>query len=114
MCTLEWLRRKHKMSKKIKHTPAAIFDMLEELQLSLEILEEKMDNIYDIVKSKPQKDGGSTPFNIRSLYLRLQYISGTLKRKRKRHKKNMPRVNLKYRAMPTPKSDSCSEDSLQP
>ena len=58
MCTLEWLRRKHKMSKKIKHTPAAIFDMLEELQLSLEILEEKMDNIYDIVKSKPQKDYG--------------------------------------------------------
>ena len=46
------------MSKKIKHTPAAIFDMLEELQLSLEILEEKMDNIYDIVKSKPQKDYG--------------------------------------------------------
>jgi hypothetical protein len=32
--------------------------MLEELQLSLEILEEKMDNIYDIVKSKPQKDYG--------------------------------------------------------
>ena len=58
MCTLEWLRRKHKMSNKIKHTPAAIFDMLEELQLSLEILEEKMDNIYDIVKSKPQKDYG--------------------------------------------------------
>ena len=58
MCTLERLRRKHKMSKKIKHTPAAIFDMLEELQLSLEILEEKMDNIYDIVKSKPQKDYG--------------------------------------------------------
>jgi len=28
------------------------------LQLSLEILEEKMDNIYDIVKSKPQKDYG--------------------------------------------------------
>ena len=46
------------MSKKIKHTPAAIFDMLEELLLSLEILEEKMDNIYDIVKSKPQKDYG--------------------------------------------------------
>ena len=46
------------MSKKIKHTPSAIFDMLEELQLSLEILEEKMDNIYDIVKSKPQKDYG--------------------------------------------------------
>ena len=44
------------MSKETKHTPAAIFDMLEELQLSLEILEEKMDNIYDIVKSKPQKD----------------------------------------------------------
>jgi len=41
------------MSKETKHTPA---DMLEELQLSLEILEEKMDNIYDIVKSKPQKD----------------------------------------------------------
>ena len=58
MCTLEWLRRKHKKTKKIKHTPAAIFDMLEELQLSLEILEEKMDNIYDIVKSKPQKDYG--------------------------------------------------------
>ena len=46
------------MSKETKHTPAAIFDMLEELQLSLEILEEKMDNIYDIVKSKPQKDYG--------------------------------------------------------
>ena len=49
------------MSKKIKlakHTPAEIFDMLEDLQLSLEILEEKMDNIYDIVKSKPQKDYG--------------------------------------------------------
>ena len=44
------------MSKETKHTPAAIFDMLEELQLSLEILEEKMDNIYDIIKSKPQKD----------------------------------------------------------
>ena len=61
MCTLEWLRRKHKMSKKIKlakHTPAEIFDMLEDLQLSLEILEEKMDNIYDIVKSKPQRDYG--------------------------------------------------------
>jgi len=46
------------MSKETKHTPAAIFDMLEELQLSLEILEEKMDNIYDIVKSKPQKEYG--------------------------------------------------------
>ena len=46
------------MSKETKHTLAAIFDMLEELQLSLEILEEKMDNIYDIVKSKPQKDYG--------------------------------------------------------
>jgi len=49
------------MSKKIKlakHTPAEIFDMLEDLQLSLEILEEKMDNIYDIVKSKPQRDYG--------------------------------------------------------
>ena len=46
------------MSKETKHTPAAIFDMLEELQLSLEILEEKMDNIYDIVKSKPQNDYG--------------------------------------------------------
>ena len=56
MCTLKWLQRKYKMSKETKHTPAAIFDMLEELQLSLEILEEKMDNIYDIIKSKPQKD----------------------------------------------------------
>ena len=47
------------MSKKIKlakHTPAEIFDMLEDLQLSLEILEEKMDNIYDIVKSKHHKE----------------------------------------------------------
>jgi hypothetical protein len=58
MCTLEWLRRKHKMSKKIKQTPAEIFDILEDLQLSLEILEEKMDNIYDLIKSKPQKDYG--------------------------------------------------------
>ena len=40
------------MSKETKHTPAAIFDMLEELQLSLEILEEKMDNIHNKTKSK--------------------------------------------------------------
>ena len=46
------------MSKEKRYTPTAIFDMLEDIQLSLEILEEKMDNIYDLINETPQKDYG--------------------------------------------------------
>ena len=45
------------MDKEKKYTPTAIFDMLENIQFSLEVLEEKMDNIYDLV-NEPQEDYG--------------------------------------------------------
>jgi len=45
------------MTKVKRYTPTAIFDMLENIQLSLEVLEEKMDNIYDLV-NEPQEDYG--------------------------------------------------------
>lgn len=51
------------MTEEKKYTPTAIFDMLEDIQLSLESLEEKMDNIHDLVNGKKQKDYGFSNYD---------------------------------------------------